>query len=104
MSNNFVSPLPPPSLLSSLPSSSWGQVAKWVGDLFNAGLYDIHIELKQTPYLEWEAPDHMEKYVPGFSHVILQSQCLHPRTLIPPPPLSLSLSPFLSPSLPPPCL
>lgn len=31
------------------------QVAKWVGDIFNKGLYDIHIELKHWPLLEWEA-------------------------------------------------
>ena len=37
------------------------QVAKWVGDLFNHGLYDIHVELNQTPLLGWESPHRMEK-------------------------------------------
>ncbi|XP_033642200.1 chloride transport protein 6-like [Asterias rubens] len=29
-------------------------VAKWSGDLFNNGLYDIHVELKAVPLLGWE--------------------------------------------------
>lgn len=36
-------------------------VAKWSGDLFNEGLYDIHIHLKGVPLLEWEAPEKTEK-------------------------------------------
>ncbi|XP_002740900.1 H(+)/Cl(-) exchange transporter 6 [Saccoglossus kowalevskii] len=35
-------------------------VAKWVGDLFNHGIYDIHIQLKKIPLLGWEAPPGME--------------------------------------------
>ncbi len=38
-------------------------VAKWVGDLFNEGIYDIHIELKEIPLLGWDSPDKMERYV-----------------------------------------
>ncbi|XP_022085546.1 chloride transport protein 6-like isoform X2 [Acanthaster planci] len=36
-------------------------VAKWSGDLFNNGLYDIHIELKGLPLLGWEPPRKMER-------------------------------------------
>ena len=31
-------------------------VAKFVGDKFTAGLYDIHIELMEVPLLPWEPP------------------------------------------------
>jgi len=31
-------------------------VAKWVGDYFNEGLYDIHIQLAGVPLLSWEPP------------------------------------------------
>ena len=39
------------------------QVAKWVGDTFNEGLYDHHIELKSTPFLGWESPDRMDRLI-----------------------------------------
>ena len=29
-------------------------MAKWVGDLFNEGIYDIHIQLSSIPFLNWE--------------------------------------------------
>lgn len=31
-------------------------IAKWVGDFFNEGLYDIHVKLQGVPLLGWEAP------------------------------------------------
>lgn len=30
--------------------------ARWVGNVFNVGLYDVHIHLKRLPYLEEEVP------------------------------------------------
>ncbi|OXU19666.1 hypothetical protein TSAR_006094 [Trichomalopsis sarcophagae] len=30
--------------------------AKWVGDFFNEGIYDIHIQMAGVPLLPWEAP------------------------------------------------
>lgn len=38
-------------------------VAKWVGDLFNEGLYDIHIEVKEVPLLGWDSPEKVDRYV-----------------------------------------
>nr|XP_046252732.1 chloride transport protein 6 [Scatophagus argus] len=36
-------------------------VAKWTGDFFNQGIYDIHIQLKGVPLLEWETEIEMDK-------------------------------------------
>ncbi|XP_054652776.1 H(+)/Cl(-) exchange transporter 6 isoform X2 [Dunckerocampus dactyliophorus] len=36
-------------------------VAKWTGDLFNKGIYDIHIQLRGVPLLEWETEVEMDK-------------------------------------------
>ena len=37
-------------------------VAKWIGDWFNPGIYDIHIELKEIPLLEWEPDPILRKF------------------------------------------
>ncbi|KAK3730317.1 hypothetical protein QZH41_015364, partial [Actinostola sp. cb2023] len=47
-------------------------VAKWSGDLFNEGLYDIHIKLRSIPFLEWSVPAEMYKLK---AHNIMES-CL----------------------------
>ncbi|XP_076596632.1 H(+)/Cl(-) exchange transporter 6 isoform X1 [Chaetodon auriga] len=36
-------------------------VAKWTGDFFNKGIYDIHIQLRGVPLLEWETEIEMDK-------------------------------------------
>uniref|UniRef100_A0A1A8BHA0 Chloride channel protein n=2 Tax=Nothobranchius kadleci TaxID=1051664 RepID=A0A1A8BHA0_NOTKA len=36
-------------------------VAKWTGDFFNRGIYDIHVQLKGVPLLEWETEAEMDK-------------------------------------------
>ena len=38
------------------------QIAKLVGDFFNKGIYEIQINLKKTPFLEWESPGQMERF------------------------------------------
>ena len=39
------------------------QVAKWIGDLFNEGLYNHHIDLKNTSFLGWESPEQMDALI-----------------------------------------
>ena len=46
---------------SSVLAVVFGKVSKWVGDRFNIGLYDIHVELKEVPFLEWESPLNMHR-------------------------------------------
>ncbi|XP_078001800.1 H(+)/Cl(-) exchange transporter 6 isoform X3 [Phascolarctos cinereus] len=36
-------------------------VAKWTGDFFNKGIYDIHVGLRGVPLLEWETQVEMDK-------------------------------------------
>ncbi|XP_029433686.1 chloride transport protein 6 isoform X2 [Rhinatrema bivittatum] len=36
-------------------------VAKWTGDFFNKGIYDIHVHLRGVPLLEWETGAEMDK-------------------------------------------
>ena len=38
-------------------------MAKWVGDLFNDGLYSRHIELGNVPFLGWESPEQMDALI-----------------------------------------
>ncbi|OBS75495.1 hypothetical protein A6R68_14022 [Neotoma lepida] len=37
-------------------------VAKWTGDFFNKGLYDIHVGLRGVPLLEWETEVEMDNF------------------------------------------
>lgn len=41
--------------------------AKIVGDIFNEGLFDMHIQLSGTPLLDWEPPAKTKK-VPQFNN------------------------------------
>lgn len=43
-------------------------VAKWVGDFFNEGIYDIHIKVAGVPFLDWETPQ-MTAHI-SMSHVM----------------------------------
>ena len=55
-------------------------LAKWVGDIFNHGLYDIHIELQSVPLLNWDPPPMstqiraMWVHLSGLSDSVLSSQ------------------------------
>ena len=40
------------SVANGLPTMITVLFSKWVADLFNVGLYDIHIELEHIPFLE----------------------------------------------------
>lgn len=56
------------NLTLGLPLMLTLMVAKWVGDYFNEGLYDIHIRLASVPLLSWEPPP--------FSHSIYASKVM----------------------------
>ncbi|XP_068184079.1 H(+)/Cl(-) exchange transporter 6 isoform X2 [Antennarius striatus] len=36
-------------------------VAKWTGDFFNKGIYDMHIQLRGVPLLEWETEAELDR-------------------------------------------
>lgn len=55
----FGATFPHSSLFSSL--CFVFQVAKWTGDFFNKGIYDIHVGLRGVPLLEWETEVEMDK-------------------------------------------
>lgn len=40
----------------SLPLMAVLLIAKFVGDMFNTGIYDMHIEFGEVPVLEWDPP------------------------------------------------
>ncbi|XP_038602798.1 chloride transport protein 6, partial [Tachyglossus aculeatus] len=40
-------------------------VAKWTGDFFNKGIYDIHVGLRGVPLLDWETEVEMDKLRAG---------------------------------------
>uniref|UniRef100_A0A1I8J709 Chloride channel protein n=1 Tax=Macrostomum lignano TaxID=282301 RepID=A0A1I8J709_9PLAT len=44
------------NVLFGLPIMVVLMVAKWVGDYFGTGIYDMHIELASVPLLPWEPP------------------------------------------------
>uniref|UniRef100_A0A8C4PZB8 Chloride channel protein n=1 Tax=Eptatretus burgeri TaxID=7764 RepID=A0A8C4PZB8_EPTBU len=46
--------------------------AKWVGDFFIEGLYDIHIKLQSVPFLDWEPP------ATSHSHIASSDVMSHP--------------------------
>ncbi|XP_038061582.1 chloride transport protein 6-like [Patiria miniata] len=56
-------------------------VAKWSGDLFNKGLYDIHVELKGLPLLGWEPPRKMDRLR---AHQIMETRLtyIYPHTRV----------------------
>ena len=37
--------------------------AKFVGDIFNEGLFDMHIQLSGTPLIDWEPPAKTKKVI-----------------------------------------
>ena len=60
------------------------QIAKLVGDLFNKGIYEIQIELKKTPFLEWEGPGQMERFAQkcAYSTLYMYVDTLHVQCLM----------------------
>ena len=41
-------------------------ISKWVGDLFNISLYDLHVEIACMPFVEASPPLGMENMVAGW--------------------------------------
>lgn len=61
------------STTTTLTASACVQVAKWSGDIFNHGIYDIHVFLKGVPLLEWDPPHGATMLVLAFLIVVSTS-------------------------------
>jgi hypothetical protein len=48
-------------------------VSKWVGDLFNISLYDLHVELKCIPFVE---------STPAAHHTLLKAREVKPKSAL----------------------
>ena len=52
--------------------------AKWSGDFFNEGLYDIHIHIKHIPILGWEPPPVVSTTLTASDFMTRRIHCVRP--------------------------
>lgn len=45
-------------------------IAKWVGDFFNQGIYDVQIQLAEVPVLAWDPPHLSAQISARYSFII----------------------------------